>query len=306
MPYYLALDAGGTKTQCWIGDEERILGRASTGTVKLMNVGEEVATRRLQDLVISTAESAGVSLAEVRRACMGIAGVSIEAVRVWGESTLQGLIGGDVSLCGDEAIALDAAFRGGPGVLVIAGTGSYIAGRCTDGTYVTAGGWGPVVGDEGSASWIGLWGVRKAFWAYDRGIKTLLLDGIREAWRLKSTGELIAKSNASRRPDFAELSSVVSACADAGDGIAAELLARAGQDLGEQVDLVIRKMIACGCAEGDGSRVAFTGSVVGQVRAVREEMTRYLRNLYPEIQVAERCVEPLEGAMWRARNGIKG
>ena len=171
MSYFLALDAGGTKTRCWIGDEERILGAASTGTVKLMNVSEEVATERLHEVVRTAAANAGINLDGVRRTCLGIAGVTIEAVQHWARAALGSVVPGEILLYGDEAIALDAAFRGGPGILVISGTGSYIAGRCSDGTYVTAGGWGPVVGDEGAGSWIGSHALREAFKAYDRGQK---------------------------------------------------------------------------------------------------------------------------------------
>ncbi len=304
MPHYLALDAGGTKTQCWIGDEERVLGRASTGTVKLMNVSEEIATQRLREVIQAAAENAGVRLDDVERTCLGIAGVSIEAVRHWANAALHSVVPGEILLRGDEAIALDAAFRGGPGVLAISGTGSFIAGRCSDGTYVTAGGWGPVIGDEGAGSWIGANAIRAAFKAYDRGNKTLLLDRICATWGLQSVGELIAKANAIRRPDFAALTRTVVTCATEGDEIAKQLLEQTGRDLGEQVDLVIRKMTSCGCSIDDGQRVAFTGSVVGNVEAVRHAMRDYLLFHHPLLQISEHAVEPLEGAMWLARGGV--
>ncbi len=303
MPYFLALDAGGTKTECWIGDEERVLGRAATGTVKLMNVSEEAATQRLHEVIKAAAENAGVRLDGVKCTCMGIAGVSIEAVRHWANDSVRKLVPGEFLLHGDEAIALDAAFRGGPGVLAISGTGSYIAGRCSDGTYVTAGGWGPVVGDEGAGSWIGLNAIRAAFKAYDRGKKTLLLDRICSAWDLRSVGELIAKANANRRPDFAALTLTVAECAAEGDEVAREVLRQAGRDLGEQVELVMIKMQACGCAIGDSRRVAFTGSVISHLVEVREAMRTYLHARHPDLQIAEQAVEPLEGAMWLARGG---
>ena len=59
-------------------------------------------------------------------------------------------------IVGDEVIALDAAFRGGPGILQIAGTGTNCIGRAPDGGRETAGGWSSRLGDEGSGYWIGL------------------------------------------------------------------------------------------------------------------------------------------------------
>ena len=59
------------------------------------------------------------------------------------------VLSGDILLAGDEEIALDAAFSGGAGVLVVAGTGSNLIGRAGDGRLIHVGGWGPVLADEG-------------------------------------------------------------------------------------------------------------------------------------------------------------
>src|ERR1700679_1147255 len=110
MAIYVAIDAGGTKTQCWVADETQVLGRAAGGTVKLMMVGEELATARLRDVILEAAAAAGVDPKSVTRTCMGLAGISSESTRAWAERTLHGIVGGELDLCGDEEIALDAAF----------------------------------------------------------------------------------------------------------------------------------------------------------------------------------------------------
>jgi glucosamine kinase len=166
VAYFLAIDAGGTKTVGVLADETRVLARAMCGSVKLMRVGEAEATARLLGLLRELSGVAGVELKEVSRSCVGMAGLSIPAVREWAEKTLGGVVGGELELCGDEEIALDAAFRGGAGILVIAGTGSNIVGRVAvdeSGDEETVakywvGGWGPVLGDEGSGYWIGVEG----------------------------------------------------------------------------------------------------------------------------------------------------
>ena len=61
------------------------------------------------------------------------------------------------------------------------------------------------------------------------------------------------------------------------------------------------KMTAAGCEAGDCLRVAFTGSVLGEIARVRRSMEAHLRAVTPEIAIAEKAVEPLEGALWRAR-----
>jgi glucosamine kinase len=297
MAIFVAVDAGGTKTQCWVADESRVLGRAVGPTVKIMAVGADAAAERLGVVVREAAGSAGVALKDVVRTCMGLAGTSGEGVKVWAEATLRELVGGEVIVCGDEEIALDAAFEGGPGVLVIAGTGSNVAGRCADGTVVTAGGWGPVIGDEGSGSWIGLEAIRAGLRAHDRNVSTCLLREIEKFWGLKDMGELIARANERTRPDFAELTAVVAHCAEDGDGLAASVLERAGEELAEQVSLVMSKMRAAGCAAEDAAQVAFTGSVLEKIPRVLRSMEEHLRG----VQVRQAAVEPLEGALWRAK-----
>lgn len=303
MPMFVALDAGGTNTRCCVADDTRVLGRSTGGTVKLMNVGEETATQELQRLVREALEQARVRGSEVKRTCMGLAGISSEKVRDWAKSTLKATVGGGLLLCGDEEIALDAAFQGGPGILIIAGTGSHVIGRCSDGTLVNAGGWGPMIGDEGSGTWIGLEAIRSALKAKDRGQESTLLKAIQYHWGLKSLGELVAKANHNKRPDFAELVPIVVVCAEDGDALAASLLRRAGEELAAQVEIVASKMTAVECTPGDADKVAFTGSVLARVDAVRSAMSQRLRRALPEVRIATKPVEPLEGALWRARHG---
>jgi glucosamine kinase len=303
MAYFLALDAGGTSTRCCVADEARVLATASCGTVKLMSVGNQTATARLVELLKETAGKADVELLHVTRTCMGLAGISAAAVRGWAQVTLEQNVGGAIDLCGDEEIALEGAFRGGPGILVIAGTGSHIVGRCSDGTMVSAGGWGPVVGDEGSGSWIGLQAMRAAFRARDRGEPTALLVAAQEIWNLENLGQLIAKVNHRDRPDFSQLTESVVKCAAAGDVVALSVLERAGRELADQVVLVVKKMQAVSCTAGDTSQVAFTGSILSKVGPVQRSFEASLHRQIPAARLADAPVEPLEGALWKARRG---
>ena len=303
MGYFLALDAGGTKTECLLADEERVLARVSGETVKLMSVGAQVATSRLSGLVRQAATQAEVELSSISRICMGLAGISSEGVRTWAEITLNELVPCDLLLTGDEEIALEAAFGSGPGVLVIAGTGSHVVGRCSNGARMSAGGWGPMLGDEGSGSWIGLEAIRSGLRARDRGVPTCLLRDILAFWHVENVGGLLAKANQRQRPDFAELAGVVAQCATKGDVLASSVLERAGEELAAQVSIVFSKMNAGGCAATDLQRVAFTGSVLARIPTVLDELRGALQRLQPGIQVDGEPVDPIEGALARARRG---
>jgi N-acetylglucosamine kinase-like BadF-type ATPase len=210
------------------------------------------------------------------------------------------LVGGAVDVCGDEEIALDAAFRGGPGILVIGGTGSNVVGRCGDGTKLTAGGWGPAIGDEGSGFWIGKEAVRQAFWALDREVKTDLLEWMRVAWGVGDVEAIVAFANTRPEPDFAALAPMVVALAEAGDSVAERVLLRAGVELAEQVEVVWKKMRRHGEWRG---AVAYTGGVVEKVALVREGMRRRIEARCVGLRVMGGVVA-LEGALWRARGTV--
>jgi N-acetylglucosamine kinase-like BadF-type ATPase len=323
MSYFLAIDAGGTKTQCLLADESRVLARATTGTVKLMRVGEPEATARLQAMLAEVAATADVPLNQITRTCFGLAGIGSPAARAWASRVLSNSVSGGLLLCGDEEIALDAAFADGPGILVVAGTGSNAIGRTDAGEAFGAGGWGPVLGDEGSGNWIGLEAIRAALRAHDRERvgdanrtqpaidPTSLLREIERHWRLNSLGELVAYANQRGDPDhpapeFASLAPIVARCAEQGDALAAEVLTRAGVELAELVALIFGKMAAAPMPTLTASPaigVAFTGGVLTHIARVRAAMTARLAVLLPAASVRQSPVDPLEGALWRARRG---
>ncbi len=336
MPLYLAIDAGGTKTQCFLADETHVLARASTGTIKLMRVSEQEATTRLHAMLTEVAASVAVSLADITRTCIGLAGVSIPAVRAWAIAALTAKVSGELILLGDEEIALDAAFTGGSGILVIAGTGSNVIGRAPDGTLHRASGWGPILGDEGSGYWIGLESIRAALRAHDRSDQaeppsstipktpgtpsisassewvgdtpsTSLLREIQRHWNLNSLADLVAFSNHrgdahQPAPDFAALAPIVARCAEQGNPLAAKILRRAGEDLADLITLVAQKIRVGVDASTSNLEIAHTGSVLTHVAPVRAAMIARLAITLPTAHIQPSAVDPLDGALWRARH----
>ena len=171
------------------------------------------------------AATAGVSLGEVSRSCFGLAGVSSAAVRAWAAKAMGQIAGGELIVCGDEEIALEAAFARGSGHSGGRGYGIERHWTLGERRSVRRGGWGPVLGDEGSGTWIGLEAIRAALRAQGRiglgGVSTCLLREIERHWEVGSLSELVALAN--RRgdgggpaPDFATLAPVVAALRGAG------------------------------------------------------------------------------------------
>jgi glucosamine kinase len=172
MRYCLGIDAGGTKTTAVLADANTVLAKAQSGSIKITRNGSGTASSNLAALFADLKRQSGVAAESIVSACVGLSGITVPQIADWTRFELQKHLSGQVLLCGDEEIALDGAFHGGPGVLVIAGTGSNVVGRSPQGEIFHLGGWGPVLSDEGSGYWIGLQAVRATLQAMDRGETT--------------------------------------------------------------------------------------------------------------------------------------
>src|SRR5947209_2457511 len=129
MSYYLGIDAGGSQTTCAIGDGRVALGRSNGAACKLSKVGEERARDVLRELIQECCKIAGMTTSDIEHTCLGVAGISGQKVTESMRSILSGVVSGEIKVVGDMVIALEAAFAGEPGVVVIAGTGSIAFGR---------------------------------------------------------------------------------------------------------------------------------------------------------------------------------
>lgn len=302
MAIFLAVDAGGTKTDFVLADERRTLARVRTGTIKRLRTDTETAAQNLDAGLAELVEQSGVPLSAVLRTCIGTAGETVTLVSEWLREEFAARVAGRLLLLGDVGIALDAAFRGGPGVLALAGTGSNVAGRTPAGTLSTCGGWGPMLADQGSGHAIGVRALRALFLAIDEGRTTLLQEAVLKFWGLSSLDLLVEHANRTPAPDLSRLTHLVSQCVELGDPVAQEVLQREGEQLAYLVRLLIRRMRNI---KGDDSfmpSLAFAGSIMERVPQVRDALVASVRREFPEVLAMPGVVDPIEGALWRARN----
>ncbi len=307
MAYFLAVDAGGTKTDYLLADETHTLARVRGGTIKRMRADAATTGSNLDEALGQLTAQAGVALRQVSRTCIGTAGNTVALVTDWLRQAFGQRLACELILIGDVEIALDAAFHGGPGVLVLAGTGSNVAARNVDGALLGSGGYGPLLSDQGSAQRIGWQGLRAGFMAKDEDRPTNLLGQAVSLWSLPGEEELIAFANSVPAPDFSRLAPVVHRLAVEGDAVASEVLRREGEDLGYLVRLLLRRLIPPAKASaGDpaahqAARIAFAGTIMEKVPLVRTALLDAVRAEFPAVQAQEGVVDPIMGALWRAR-----
>jgi N-acetylglucosamine kinase-like BadF-type ATPase len=304
MAYYLAVDAGGTKTEFLLADDGRELARARTGTVKRINTGDGQARKNLDEALAELEQLTGLQPSQVKCTCIGTSGETVPLVTDWLRQSFSERVAGSLVIVGDVEIALDAAFHGGRGVLVLAGTGSNVAARDATGDIMRSGGWGPMLADQGSGHWIGMQGLRRGFLARDEQRTTELLERARKLWNLPSEDALIEFANSQPPQRYgSQFAREVVACAEAGDSIAADILQQGGTDLAYLAGLLIERMRA---NEGEVFRVpdvAMAGSILANVRQVSGALKTALQAHYPEIQFVPEPVDPVRGALWRAMRG---
>ena len=302
MAFFLGLDSGGTNTTYVLADERQELARVRSGTIKRMRTDARTAAASLDQALADLTARTGVSMQAIARTCIGTAGNTVPLVTDWLRDSFAARVSGELILLGDVEIALDAAFRGGPGVLVLAGTGSNVAGRTHDGRLIGAGGWGPALADQGSGHRIGHQALRAAFLAIDEGRSTRLIDAVIEHWKLTSLDLLVEYANSQPAPDFSQLTPLVVRVAGAGDEVAAAVLKKEGEDLAWLVRLVIRRMTSGVDLPEKLPEIAFAGSIMEKVNPVRDALIASVRHEFPGIRTLDGVIDPVAGAVWRARS----
>ena len=298
MKLIMGIDAGGTRTRASILAGDKLLAHAENGSIKRLRVGAEAAETHLRALLNDVYAQAGVT--GVYAASVGVASASMPGTAEWITAVFHDFAVERSEVVGDEVIALDAAFHGGPGILQIAGTGSNTIGRAPDGSRECAGGWSSHLGDEGSGYWIGLHSLRRALKAHDREQPTQILEKIGEIWGTPDLDDLVNLGDSTPGPDFAALAPAINELAGAGDPVAVEVLRQAAADLVEFVLLVRAKLRRKHKIAGE-LPVAWTGGVIEHMALVRNAFFAGLQAAAPLMPVGRESVVSLEGALWRAK-----
>jgi N-acetylglucosamine kinase-like BadF-type ATPase len=300
MAFFLGIDGGGTKTRCVLADETTVIAKSMTGGCSVIRHGEQQAQEALRIGIEQVCTAAKISPERISSICIGVTGAARPEIagkihRILSEM-VPGLATSKIEVVGDNVIALEAAFGSGPGVIAIAGTGSIVYGRDADGKTIRAGGWGFAISDEGSGHWIGRRAVSAILLARDQGGETMLEPLVLQAWKLAGFDELVQQANSAPPPDFPRLFPIVLRAAEDGDDTARDLLSEGGAELARLAAIVLHRLAPC-----DRLPLATTGSVFRQSPEVRRVFYNTLQAGFPGIDVRQDFVDPVEGALARAR-----
>lgn len=301
MAYFLGIDGGGSKTTCVVGDENSSLATAESGPSNITRVGESAARESLHQAIRGACAAARVGPSQVERACVGVAGAGRGEVAKAVRGIVAELIAGEIEVVGDMEIALSAAFGSGPGVIVIAGTGSIAYGRDAQGKTARAGGWGFAISDEGSAHWIGRAAVGSVLREVDEAgrFDSALFRQLTSAWGVNTPQELASAANA--QANFAALLPAVMIAGESGDTVAKNFLAQAASELARLAAIVIRQLFSESSVHGAAVPLAMAGGVFRYSETIRELFLNGLNEQNARVLLRLAVVDPVEGALEMAR-----
>src|SRR5829696_5830212 len=277
----LGVDGGGSKTRAVVADAAgAVLGEGLAGPSNPLRVGVGEAVGAIREAVDKACALAGVRRADIReRMRAAVAELGVKTVEV----------------VTDAHIALYGATEGKPGLVIIAGTGSVCCGINARGRRACAGGWGPLVGDEGSGSWLARRALQAVARATDgRGRRTALVEAACDYFNVSAAEDL---STAVYAPNvtnsrIAGFGGRVVAAAKRRDAVAREIVEEAGRELALAAAAVIRKLKM----ERERFQVAYVGGVFAAGALILDPLAEELARAAPRAFIAPPVLAPAEAA----------
>jgi N-acetylglucosamine kinase-like BadF-type ATPase len=302
--YVLGIDAGGTKTVCYLADADgRIVGEGRGGGANLQAHGELEVEKVLHGVIEQAIADRAILPAAV---CLGVAGVDREE----DDQIVRGIMRrlgfrAHTLIVNDALVALVAGTGSQPGVVLIAGTGSIAYGVNEAGFAARAGGWGYVLGDEGSGYWIGREALTAVVRAADgRGPATRLTPLVLEHFQVPSVNGIVREvyDRSLRRQAIAAFAATVDRAREEGDVVAAEILRRAGEELTRAAASVIERLDM----RGQTFKTVMAGGMLRVVPWLAADVTRRLAEVAPRAVATTLDVEPALGAVELALREMRG
>jgi N-acetylmuramic acid 6-phosphate etherase len=293
----LGIDGGGSKTVALLAKGDgQIVGRGASGTSNYLVSGRSAALDAIKTAIINAFNEANLAARPADALCLGVAGVNLADEPDWLiQWAVDEGLARKVTAVDDTELVLEAGTPDGWGVGVISGTGSMMIGRNKASLTARAGGWGYLMGDEGSGYGIGVQALHAIAQAADgRGPKTALCDAILKDWNLRKPKDLIAKVyvQGAERREIAGLASAVARTAETGDRVAQEILVEAGRELAKGATAVAKAVGLSGITP-----CALTGGVLTHAPIVVEALIRFAGGEGITLEPINTVNEPAIGAV---------
>ena len=292
--YVAGVDGGGTRTRALLLARDGTTAARAEGSAALVRPDHPAAAARVVAATVRrAAATAGVTL-PLPALWAGLAGAGQSDVRRALETALRAeRIARAVGVGTDVEAAFHDAFGRGPGIVVVAGTGSVVLGTAEDGRRLQVGGWGGVMGDDGGGYHIGVSTLRAIARAADRRTpNTDLTDAVLHRLGLAHPRELPAWAESATKADIAALAPLAIRTARSGDASAKTVVRRTLAALGDQLSAAIRDLFPS--ASDHPPHVALIGGLISPDSLLRPDLERLVFSAGGRL--LPRAVTPERGA----------
>jgi N-acetylglucosamine kinase-like BadF-type ATPase len=303
--FVIGMDGGGTKTAAIIADfQGNILAQHVAGPSNFQIIGVEKAARTVYLLVRECCKSVGASPDEIRAMTVGLTGAGRPNDQKRMADGLHKVASSkkiklrNVRIESDARIALEGAFKGGAGIILIAGTGSIAFGKDEGGNVHRVGGWGRILGDEGSGYFMGRYALTAVCRDLDgRSAPTILTKMIAKKFSMKSPTDIITavyKNNF----DIATVAPLVLDAAGKNDAVGLEIVQLASSELTDHVRALLEKLQP---HSEENVRRNVPLSFIGGLIANETPLSRILRDQIsqslPHVNIISPMSPPVYGAV---------
>jgi len=291
--WIVGVDLGGSKVEVILARRDRVVSTFRGEGLNRQVVGEELVVIKLCEMVNYVLRNHG--LVRVDMLVVGGAGLGRSREQKSLEHALYGHdIADKVIVRSDAEIALWGALSGKPGVVVIAGTGSIVFGMNERGRLFRAGGYGYVIGDDGSGFWIGREGLRAAIAAYEGwGPETALKELALKWFTVRQMEDIIPKiySDISPQRVLSSFAIAVIQLAENGDEVAREIVENGAARLARITVSLLKKLRL-----KKARHLRITGGIFKD-KIFREKFMADVKAAYPKIDIAPAEHPPAYGAV---------
>jgi N-acetylglucosamine kinase-like BadF-type ATPase len=247
MRYVVGVDGGGTKTVAAVVSEDRkVVARGTGGPANQRSVGMEPASHNIATAISGALEKAGLQLDDIVGICMCLAGFDTDLDLPVPQRAIRSLqYEGPAIFENDVVGAWAGATEGGPGIVMIAGTGATGLGMNARSEFWRTDGWDTLLGDGGSGYAIGRAAIRAGMRMFDgRNEPTHLVKVLGNVYGVRSAEDMrrLVDSTQFGKFEVAAFAEQVAEAARAGDPAAQAILSQAGRDLGESITAIVREL----------------------------------------------------------------
>lgn len=295
--FVMGIDGGATKTLAAVLDlHSHSLHIAQAGPSNEDAVGTRAAVDSLLEVADTAIERAGIAQGELAMAVLAVAGTDTDAIARQVSAARS-----DAWIVVNDVVAAWAAATGAqPGIGAISGTGSNVFGVSPGGRPWRVGGWGHLLGDEGSGYWLGIESIRAALRDRDgSGPATALSDAAVQFFAVTSIEALAAcvYSKPLTKSEIAAFATEACKLAQRGDAVALELYRRGARELAAQILTVVQQTGLGGGGVGSSFPVGLIGSVFKAGELFVEPLVSILREAAPAARVSVVEMAPVGGSL---------